>query len=129
MKRNILRVVAALPGVPMLLNGLSFIFTPVDAAKSLGMPLLDGIGRSTQIGDFTAFFIASSIFIFMGAYLASVRWLNAAALLLGLAAIMRTMAYLLHGADLATTLIAAEIILTVWLVVTGQLLKRSEVEA
>ena len=59
MQRTI-RIVAALPGVLFAIQGLNWIIDPSAAAEGLGMPLLEGIGRSTQIGDLAAFFFAMS---------------------------------------------------------------------
>ena len=52
MNKNVIRVAAAIPGIPMLINGIGFIATPLETAQSLGMELLTGIGLSTQLGDF-----------------------------------------------------------------------------
>ena len=38
---------------------------PASAAESLGMAYLDGEGRNTQIRDFTAFFLATSIMCYL----------------------------------------------------------------
>jgi len=45
------RFIAAIPDIPMLLNSFG------KTAMSLGMPLLDGLACSTQIGDMGAFFL------------------------------------------------------------------------
>ncbi len=125
MKKNILRVVAALPGIPMLLSGTGFIFQPEQATESLGMVLLDGIGRSTQLGDFASFFIGVTVLIFLGAYRAQGQWLYAAAMFLGGAAVFRVAAAVLNDAGMATQFIIAEIILTVWLCTCAFFLDRS----
>ena len=57
----------------MLVTGLGWITDPASAAANLGMPLLDDLGRSTQIGDFTAFFIAVAGFSLYGAWKESAR--------------------------------------------------------
>lgn len=110
------RVVAGLPGLLMLMNGISFLVDPTRAADGLGMPLLDDMGRSTQIGDFAAFFVATSIFIFIGAVRRSPAWLCAGALILALAATFRVFAFAFHGAPFAAAFIAIEVVMAVWLV-------------
>ena len=55
--KNVLRVVAGLFGALFLINGLQWIITPATIAEQLGMPLLEGVGLSTQIGDMGSFFI------------------------------------------------------------------------
>lgn len=111
MQRTV-RIVVALPGVLMLASGLRWLLTPESAAQALGMPLLDGVARSTQIGDLGAFFLGTSAMILLGAIKANAQWLYAAAMLLGGAALMRTASWILHGAELATQFIAAEVVMT-----------------
>lgn len=118
------RFIAAVPGVLMLISGINWIRQPSEAAQALGMPLLDGIGRSTQIGDFAAFFLVCAAFIFIGAIRSQGQWLYAGAGLLGTAALMRTLAWSMHGADFATQFIAAEVIMAVWLVASGYFIDR-----
>lgn len=103
-----LRVLVGLCGVLFALQTLGWLFDPAGAAEGLGMPLLDGMGRSTQVGDFSAFFFALSALILLGAIRQQPHWLQAAALLLGGAALFRSVAWALHGADFATRFIAIE---------------------
>lgn len=122
----LLRLLAAVPGLIMLLNGISFLFMPANAAESLGMPLLEGVGRSTQVADLAAFFIAAAIFIFFGAATRAWQWLCAGALLLGLAAIFRTLVFVFHDAPFATQFVVAEVVMTVWLLGFAVWFRRSE---
>ena len=87
MNHKTLQLIAAVPGIPMLLNGVGFVLDPGQVAMSLGMPLLEGLGRSTQIGDIGAFFLTCAWCVFYGSYRSSSSWLGAGALLLGLAAV------------------------------------------
>ena len=98
-----LRIVVALPGVMFLASGLNWLFWPESAAQGLGLPLLDGIARSTQIGDIGSFFFGTSAMILTGSITARPTWLYAAAMLLGGAAAMRVAAWALHGADFAAS--------------------------
>ena len=107
----LLRVVAGLVGGLFVLQALAWMFDPAGAAKALGMPLLDGLGRSTQLGDFTSFFLALGTMGGLGAFYVNGTWLRGAALLLGGAAAMRSLAWAAHDAAFATELIAIETIL------------------
>ena len=49
--KNVLRIVAGPYWIFFFLNGLQWIISPANVAASLGMPLLEGVGLSTQIGD------------------------------------------------------------------------------
>ena len=75
------------------------------------MPYLDGIGRSTQVGDFSAFFVFLVIMCVTGAITENGHYLRSASLLLLLAAIFRTSAWALYEAELATTFIVAELVM------------------
>ena len=105
------RILSGLAGLLMLITGLGWITDPASAAANLGMPLLDDLGRSTQIGDFTAFFIAVAGFSLYGAWKESAHWVRSAAIVLLLAAIFRTLSWLVHGAAFATPQIIAEVVL------------------
>jgi hypothetical protein len=61
------RILSLLPAILFLNMAYGWITNPSEAAKGLGMPLLDDIGRSTQIGDFSAFFIGVGLFSLLGA--------------------------------------------------------------
>jgi len=124
MNINLLRGLAAVPGIPMLINAVGFVTDPSQVAATLGMPLLEGVGRSTQVGDFGAFFLSLTGFIFYGAFAVKPAWIRAAAIMLALAALLRVVAWLFHGADFASLFIAVEVILTIWLLVFGTLLER-----
>ncbi len=109
---KIIRVVVALLGVLFLLIGLRWLIDPAGAAASLGMPLLDGLGRSSQIGDFTAFFLTLGTLILVALLTAQRIWYYPACMLLGIAAVGRLLAWAAHDAAFAVDMIAAEIIIT-----------------
>ena len=99
--------------VALLLGSLAlgWLFDPATAAANLGMPLLDGIGRSTQAGDLTALFVSGTALCLIGAIREETPWLYSAALALGSTALFRTTAWAFHGADLAITSIAVELVM------------------
>ena len=123
------RIISALVGVVITLQTFTWITNPSEAAQGLGMSLLEGVGRSTQIGDFTSFFFSVGIFCFLGAYLKKGVWLYAASIILGSAAVFRSLAWALHGADFATDFIVAEVVMTVLLIWSAWQFKKSEEEA
>ena len=120
------RIISALVGLVMTLQTITWIRNPAEAAQGLGMQLLDGMGRSTQIGDFTSFFFSVGVFCFLGAYFKQSQWLISAAVILGSAAIFRSLAWVLHSADFATNFIVAEVIMTILLVGCAYLFDKSE---
>lgn len=79
---KILRVVIALPALLFLVMGLRWVITPAQVAPEFGMPLLEGLGLSTQVGDLGAFFVCLGLFIFIGLFTHNRAWFYAPALLL-----------------------------------------------
>ena len=119
MNTTLFKIIAIVPGIPLLANALLFIVQPRTVVADLGMPLLDGIGRSTQLADLGAFFAFSAVMIIYGVIKSQSELLRLAALLLGMTAVLRVLAWVAHGAGLATSLIAAEVVLVVWLVASA----------
>lgn len=105
-----LRLVVTLLGAFFTLQGLRWIVAPAGAAASLGMPLLDGIARSTQVGDFASFFLTAGGAMLLGSRPGHARVLSFPAALIGGAAVLRTIAWLFHGARFAGLFIAVELV-------------------
>ena len=87
-------------GVFFALQGVRWLYDPGRAAESLGMPLLDGVGRSTQIGDLATFFLTLGATAIVGSWPGRARLLYVPAAMLAVTAVLRTVAWTLHGADL-----------------------------
>jgi hypothetical protein len=107
--RQALRIAITLIGAGFALQGLGWIADPARAAAGLGMPLLDGLGRSTQAGDFATFFLTAGGTMLVGSRPGRARLLLVPAGLIGGAAITRTLAWALHGAAFAWMFIAVEV--------------------
>ncbi|MEM9175983.1 MAG: hypothetical protein AAGC67_12180 [Myxococcota bacterium] len=105
------RILGGLLGAFFFLQGLGWIVDAEGAAEALGMPLLDGVARSTQAGDLTGFFLCLGGFGLWGAYRQAPTWLRASGFLLLGAAFGRTLAHLVSGADFATQFIVIEIVM------------------
>ncbi len=107
--RSPLRVATTVLGGFFALQGVLWLVDPARVAAGLGMPLLDGLGRSTQIGDFASFFLTAGVTMLVGSRPGRARLLYVPAGLVGGAAVTRTLAFALHGAELAVTFIAIEL--------------------
>ena len=114
---KILSIVVALTAVLFASIGLRWLVAPEGVATEFGMTLMQGVGLSSQIGDLGAFFLSLSIFILLALTSGRRVWYYPAIILVGLTAIMRVMAWLFHGASLATDMIAVEVIVCVILYV------------
>ena len=107
---KILKVVVALTAVLFASIGLRWLVAPEGVAAEAGMTLMEGLGLSSQIGDLGAFFLSLAIFILLALATGRRTWYYPPIILLGMTAIMRTMAWIFHGASLAVDMIAVEVI-------------------
>jgi len=123
-----LKVLAALASVLLLVSGLRWLFDPAGAASGLGMPLLEGIGRSTQIGDLTAFFVVAGGFGLLGLFRGNASLFYTPAALVGAAALFRILATVLHDAALATQMIAVEAVMLVIFFAAAQRLRTGSLQ-
>lgn len=117
------RVISGLIGAFMLYSALGWIIDPASAAAGLAMTLVTGpgetaLGMNTQIGDFTSFFFTAGIMACIGAYRNEHIWLYGTISLLGSAAVFRTYAGLVHGADFLTTAIVFEVVMSLLLLLS-----------
>ena len=117
--KNVLRIVAGLVGILFFLNGLQWIISPANVAASLGMPLLEGVGLSTQIGDLGSFFITVGAMTLIGAITTTRHWFYAPSMLLLVAAMYRTLSTILYGAPFVMSAIIVEISVGLFLIFAG----------
>lgn len=108
--KTVLKVIVALPAVLFVVMGLRWLVAPGGIAPEFGFVLGDGLGRSSQVGDFAAFFLTLGLCILMGLVSGRRLWYYPPAMLLLLAAIGRVLAWALHDATFAGGMIAFEIV-------------------
>jgi hypothetical protein len=114
-----LRILTALPAVLFLATSVRWLVDPAGAAATIGMPLLDGLARSSQIGDLGAFFLAAGSMLLLGVITLQREWFYGAALLFGGAAVFRVLAWATQDAALATPMIVVEVVVTLLAVATA----------
>ena len=117
--KNVLRIVAGLVGILFFLNGIQWIISPANVAASLGMPLLEGVGLSTQIGDLGSFFITVGAMTLIGAITTTRHWFYAPSMLLLVAALYRTLSTILYGAPFVMSAILVEVVVGLFLIFAG----------
>ena len=100
-------------GVVLAIIALRWILSPEDSANSLGMVLLEGAGRNTQIRDFTALFASTSIFCFLSITTRQYQWVFSSGIVFSLIALISVLASQLHDAPLTYSSLIAEIIFDV----------------
>ena len=111
-----LRTIITVLGAFFLLQGLAWLVDPARVAAGLGMPLLAGLARSTQVGDLASFFIVAGATMLIGSRPGRSELLWVPAALIGGAAVTRTLAWLLQGADFALLFITVEVAVAATLV-------------
>ena len=100
-------------GLVLAIIALRWILSPEDSANSLGMVLLDGAGRNTQIRDFTALFASTSIFCILSITTRQYQWIFSSGIVFLLIALISVLASQLHDAPLTYSSLIAEIIFAV----------------
>ena len=118
------RILSGIVGLFMLWTCLGWLTDPATAAAALAMPLLEGMGGNTQIGDFTSFFFTAGLFACIGAYRSEHAWLYASISLLGSAAVFRSLAVVTHGSEPLTMAIIFEIVMVAFLILSVYLMKK-----
>lgn len=108
--RILFKIIVALPAVLFLVMGLRWLVDPVGIAPDFGFVLGDGVGRSSQIGDFAAFFLTISVCILLGLVNGRRLWFYPPAMLLLFAALGRVLAWSLHDAAFAGSMIVFELV-------------------
>ena len=124
--KNVLRVFVGLAGTLFFLNGLQWIINPATVAESLGMPLLEGVGLSTQIGDLGSFFITVGAMTLIGAITTTRHWFYAPSMLLLVAALYRTLSTVLYGAPFVVSAIIIEVSMGLFLIYAGSRISAME---
>jgi len=119
MMNKLLRILVTLPGILFVVVGLGWLVVPARVAPELGMPLLDGVGRSTQIGDLSVLFLALGMMILVAVITSARRWFHVTALMLLGAGSARIFAWLVHDAAFAGQLIALELVVGCLLLVAA----------
>lgn len=109
--KKALRVVSILIGVLSFGTAMQFAFMPTAAARRLGMPLLEGTGASTQLGDIGALFLAVAVLVGLAQRPGQAGLLIAPAILVGCAAVMRSLVFLTGHAPFVPQFVVPEAVM------------------
>ena len=119
-----LRLLTVLSGLGLLVFGLGWWVHPGPAAEMLGATLLDGTGRTAQIGDTGAFFVGAGMMLAWGAIRGQASVLLAGGLLVGLVVPGRVASAMYHGGSWTPDEIVAECVITILALNTATLIQR-----
>ena len=108
------RILAALPAIVFISFGVRWLVAPAGIAPFFGMDLMEGLGRSTVIGDMAAAFLTMGISVLTGLITQRRTWIIVPAIFMALAALGRLLAWAFHDATLATNMIGPEILIAAY---------------
>ena len=91
---------------------LQWIFSPETAAQSLSMIYMEGDARNTQVRDFTAFFLGTSIMSILSFLTKQYQWIFSAGIIFLIAAIFNVLTSINYETDIAVASLISEIIFT-----------------
>lgn len=121
---KVLKLLVVLLGLLFVVMGLRWVVDPAGAAAGLGMPLLEGVARSSQIADVGSFFLAMGGLVLVAVATARRSWYYVSALIPLVAAVIRLVAWQFHGAAFAGVPIAVEVVSGCLLLVAASRLGR-----
>lgn len=116
---TLLKILIGLAAILFILIGVRWAVDPSGAAAFLGMPLLEGLGLSSQIGDIGAAFLGMGLMMMFGLVSQKPTWFYAPAMLLAFVAGFRLIAWLLHGAVFAGQQIMVEVVVAILLIIAA----------
>lgn len=105
-----IKVLVGLPAVLFIFTGVRWLVAPGDVAATFGLDLSEGLGRSSLIGDMSGFFLTLGSCMLIALITRQRIWYYPAIMLLGITALGRIIAWLIHDADLAVPQIMVELI-------------------
>lgn len=125
---SLLRIITVLSGLGLFLIGVIWWLQPATAAEILGASLLDGTGRSTQVGDSGAFFIGAGGLLSLGAIRNHAALVISGGLLVGLVIPGRVLSATTHGGAWTPDKIAGECIVLVVALLTAAAIHRQNAQ-
>lgn len=124
----IFNIFLIIPAIFFLFTGFQWLVIPENAASSLMMPLLEGAGLCSQIGDIGGMFLAMGLLV-MGAITTKRKdLLLSVAVLLSCVVVYRLLAFTLHSATLTIQLVLFEMVLAIWFFVASRYMSVKESE-
>ena len=119
--RRVFSLVISLLAAVFIVMGVRWLIAPEGGAPEFGLTLGDGLGLSSQIGDMSGYFLFLGISMLLGVMTGHRPWFYAAAILLSLTAVGRTVAWLIHDAALASH-IRSEVLIAMLLIIASWVL-------
>jgi len=106
-------ILSGILGLVLTIIAIGWVLLPEESANSLGMILLEGSGRNTQIRDFTSIFASTAIFCFLSIATKQFQWIFSSGIIFSIIAIISIVASQLHDAPITYSSLIAEIIFAI----------------
>ena len=126
MVNKIIKVLVLLPAVLFIFTGVRWFVAPGDVAATLGLGLSDGLGRSSLIGDMAGFFLTLGSCMLIALITQKRVWYYPPIMLLGITALGRIVAWLVHDAALAGSQLMVEVIVASILLIASRRLPQDQ---
>lgn len=104
--------------------GVRWLIAPGDIAPDFGFALSQGLGLSSQIGDMTGYFLTLGSCLLIALISGRHYWYYPPMMLLGITAIGRLVAWLVHNAAFAGAAIGGEVTIFLILLFTSRRLPK-----
>jgi hypothetical protein len=117
---KVLKLMVLIPAILFVVTGIRWLVAPAEVAPSFGLALSEGTGLSSQVGDFSSFFITLGSCMLIALIIERRSWYYPPMMLLAVTAIGRIIAWLLHDATLAVSQIMVEVTVTLILLLASR---------
>ena len=105
------------------LIALGWLVSPESSANSIDMVLLEGKGRNTQIRDFTALFLGTSIMSLLSLITRQYQWVLSAGIIFSIMIVVSFISSFYHDSIISYQSLIAEIIFAAMAISSALLLK------
>lgn len=122
---KIANTLSILLGAVLGVLSLQWIFLPESAAQSLSMIYMEGDARNTQVRDFTAFFLGTSIMSILSFLTKQYQWILSAGIIFLIAGIFNVLTAVNHDTNVAITSLISEIIFTSMAFISAYIYKKN----
>lgn len=116
-------ILLSILGLVMAILALGWLISPETSANSLDMILLEGKGRNTQIRDFTALFLGTSIMCFLSLITRQYQWVMSAGIIYLIMIATSLVSSVYHESIISYQSFVAELIFAIMSISSALLLK------
>ena len=116
-------ILLSILGLVMAILALGWLISPETSANSLDMILLEGKGRNTQIRDFTALFLGTSIMCFLSLITRQYQWVMSAGIIYIIMIATSLVSSVYHESIISYQSFVAELIFALMSISSALLLK------